>query len=152
MAPTNMIKALDPLEFRFTDPDDAGKFGDGWFVYSEADIMRKPARELIELEVAMGLAIVSVMNGMRQGSVIGDTAATWIAVREVDPARAGEFDAFNPITMAIEWRAAEGKAPAAEAASTPEPQDSGLPVAGHQPDTTSGRTDTVVLQVLPISG
>lgn len=151
MAPTNMIKALPPIEFRFTDPDDAGKFGDGWFVYSETDIMRKPARELIELEVAMGLAIVSVMNGMRQGSVIGDTAAAWIGVRETDLARAGEFDAFNPITMAIEWRDPPGKAPAARPAATPEPPELSLPEIGPRHDTTSAQTDTVILQSLPIA-
>jgi hypothetical protein len=151
MALPNAERALGPMEFRFTDPDDIGKFGEGWFIFSEGDLLRKPARELIELETELGMPIVHLMNGFRAGTVLGDTAAAWYGVRAMDPARAGEFDAFNPISMMIEWRAAPGKSEAAPAA-TPEPLGSDSPIAGASPNTNSETPATVVLQTLPIVG
>jgi hypothetical protein len=139
-------RALPPMEFRFTDADDIGKYGDGWFTFDEGYWLRRPARELIELETELGTPLIYVLNGSRSSTAFGDTAAAWLGVRITDPARAGEFDSFNPLVMTIEWRKAEGKAPAAPAA-TPE-----LPVAGRSPSTTSETPATVVLQNLPIAG
>lgn len=138
--------ALGPLEFQFQDPDDQAKFGDRWYRYSELDVMRLPARKLIELEARMGLTVVDVMNGMRASTALGDTAAAWIGVRLVDPDLAGSFNEFNPLTFMIRWRKAEvGKAPAATPDTPPPPADS----------TTSEAESpgpTVTLQTLPVTG
>jgi hypothetical protein len=145
---TALFRALPPADFRFTDPGDQGKFGDRWFTYDEAAWLRLPARELIMLEADLGMTLVSAMNGFRMSSVLGDTAVTWLGVRALDPALAGEFDAYNPITMAIEWRAhvePEGK----DEPATDGPVDSGTPVAGSLPPTISGQTDTVALPIWP---
>lgn len=146
-----LSRALPPADFRFTDPDDVGKFGDRWFTYDEAAHLRLPAHELIVLEADLGMTMVSAMNGFRMSSALGDTVVTWLGVRAADLALAGEFDAFNPITMAVEWRAhvpePEGKAEPA----TLGPVDSGIPVAGHQPPTILETTDTVVLQSMPLA-
>lgn len=154
MPRTSLQKALPPIEFRFTEPEDIGKYGDGWFTYDEASILRLPARQLIELESELNMPVTAVMNGFRQSSVLGDTAVAWLAVRATDPARAGEFDQFNPITMAIEWRDATGKPePVAEAGQedTPMPVESPSPTASGSLITTSAPTATVVLPSLPVA-
>lgn len=146
------IKALAPVEFRFTEPEDVAAYGDQWYRYAEADLIRTPARQLIELEAELQMPLVDVMNGMRMHTALGDLAAAWLGVRAVDPKLAGPFDDFNPMALAITWRPsqAEGKEPAAPAAQdTPPPPD-----AGSQPETpsepvTSETTDSVVLPVSP---
>jgi hypothetical protein len=152
-------QALDPVEFQFGELDQL-TYGNGWYRYAEADLIRLPARTLIELEGALGMPIVDVMNGMRMSTVLGDTAAAWLGVREVDPKLAGPFDQFNPITMLIKWRKAvdEGKDqgatavdPTQSAPATPEPGADGSPIAGQSHQGTSGQPDTVILQTLPIA-
>ena len=135
--------ALGDLEFQFQDPADQAKYGDRWFRYSELDIMRLPARKLIELEARMGLTIAEVMNGVRASTALGDTAAAWVAIRLVDPDLAGQFDDFNPLTFMIKWEKASGKAPAAESIpATPQPPAEPKPDAKDAP---------IVLDALPIS-
>jgi hypothetical protein len=161
MSKPNALRAMDPLEFRFTDPQDVATYGDGWYVYDEAAFLRLRARDLIEIEGTLGMSLVAVMNGMRASTTLGDTAAAWLALRAAGKTKvAGDFDDFNPVTNLIEWREAEGKAEAPEATEpepVPEqqdmqpPQDPDFPMAGHYPSTTSDPTDTVVLQNLPIA-
>lgn len=156
---TNALRALDPLEFRFTDPLDVERYGSGWYVYDESYWLRKRARDLIELEGELGTSLTAVMNGMRSSTTLGDTAAAWLSIKKVNPQLAGEFDDFNPITNLIEWRAQE-KAPAAEAAPmdpAPAPElpgmpprpDPDLPMAGPWRNTISAPMDTVTLPNLP---
>jgi hypothetical protein len=148
------LKALDPIWFRFTDPEDAGKYGDRWWKYDEGSILRMRAREQIALETEMGMTLVAVMNGFRASSVLGDTAVSWLAVHQVDPARAGDFDDFNPITMMIQWTSSDpepgpkGDVPA----GTPRPEESDSPTADGQPNMISEMPDTVALPVMPIAG
>lgn len=148
------LKALDPIWFRFTDPEDAGKYGDRWWKYDEATILRKRARDQIALETEMGMTLVAVMNGFRASSVLGDAAVAWLAIYQVDPARAGDFEDFNPITMMIEWTSTDPEpGPKDDApAGSPAPEASPSPMAGGQQSTTSERPDTVVLPVMPIVG
>lgn len=137
---TDRVKtALPPLEFQFTNPADVAKYGDRWYRYSEADIIRRPARELMSLESQTGIPMIDMMNGVRISSVAAELAATWIAVRDVDPVLAGEFDGYNPVVMAALWRSAvdEGKDSSESVESGPE---------------TSAPTDTVTLQTLPVAG
>lgn len=133
-------QALGPVMFRFTDPQDVELYGDRWFRYDESEIIRMRARDLIALEVQMGTAMVNVMNGARAHSTLGDLGAAWLGVRAADPNLAGEFEKFNPVTLAITWanpdEVDEGKAPEPEtdSAST----------------TISVPADTVTLPTLPI--
>jgi hypothetical protein len=152
-------KITRPIEFRFTEPTDVAAYGDGWYRYAEGDLVRKSARELIELEGLLGMPILDVMNGMRMSTILGDTACAWLGVRAVDEKLAGSFDNFNPITLLIEWRPeAAGKAEAGtaeeatpDAPATPEPQDSDYPVLVPSQPQTSENTRTVVLPILPIT-
>jgi hypothetical protein len=153
-------KALNPVEFRFSDPADVEKYGDRWFRYSELEIMRLPARELIELEGMLGMPIPDMMNGMRMSSILGDTAGAWLGVRAVDEKLAGDFDSFNPITMLIEWRPAvdEGKdqaptesATAPDAPATPPVEGIGFLEASPSKAETSETPPTVTLSTLPIT-
>ncbi len=153
-------RALAPLQFRFVHDKDVQKYGPDWFRYSEADFIRRPARELIELEGELGMPIVDVMNGVRAGSALGDTAGAWLGVRETDPDLAGPFDEFNPVTMMIEWRGSQADVDTGKGEGTTEPDPPpatpelaadgypGLRVPGYA---TSGPRDTHVLQTSPIA-
>jgi hypothetical protein len=160
MSKPNALRALDPLEFRFTDPEDVAKYGDRWYPYDEGRYLRLRAREQIALEGSLGMPLVSVMNGFRSSTGLGETACAWLGVRSVNPVLAGDFDDFNPLTNMIEWRdALEGKAepaaegtqpePAPELPVMPPPADPDSPMAGRSPYMTSAPMDTVVLPNLP---
>lgn len=162
----NALRALDRMEFRFTDPEDIAKYGDGWWVYDESHWLRLRARDLIDLEAKMGISLASMMNGFRASSTLGDTAAAWLGLYRENSKMAGEFDEFNPVTNLIEWRIQE-KVPAAPAATTevmdqaepatlpaPDP-DSPMPSAlpaGPSRNMNSVPTDTVALSNLPEVG
>jgi hypothetical protein len=136
-------RALGPVMFRFTDPEDVELYGDRWYRYAEEDVIRLRARALIELEIQLGMPVVNIMNGARMHSTLGDLGAAWLGVRAHDPELAGPFEKFNPLTLAITWanpadvdEVDEGKE---------EPEDSGpMP-------TISAQMDTVTLPTLPIA-
>jgi hypothetical protein len=153
MATPNALKALGPCWFRFTDPEDAGKYGGRWYKYDESAILRRRADFLIALETDLGMPVVGVMNGFRASTVLGDTAVAWIGVREVDPARAGDFDDFTPVTMLIEWsKTAPGPGPKDGGLDgLPDPAASPSPTASNSESTNSGQTATVVLSSMPIA-
>lgn len=147
--------AMGPVECRFTDPQDVDKYGDNWYRYSEEDLIRKPARELIVLERQLGMPIADVMNGMRMSTVLGDTAAAWLAVRAVDAERAGEFREFNPLTMLILWRDAEvavdeGK-DQADGQDRPNSPESPLPPSERLLLPMDGPAHSVVLPISPVT-
>jgi hypothetical protein len=154
MGKPTALRALPRIWFRFTDQEDQGKYGDGWFCYDESTILRQRAREQIALEAVLGMPLVAVMNGFRQDTILGDTAAAWLAVRAIDPARAGDFDEFNPITTLIEW-SGDDPAPAGkdEAPSEPTPASEVLLLPMSVPSETmiSEKTATVTLQTSPIA-
>lgn len=114
---TTKDSLIAPMEFRFTEQRDTEKYGNGWRLYDELAIVTTPARALLPLELEMGISISTIMQGMREDSVLGDTGAAWLALR-----MAGEavpWDTFDPCIMLAEWRqASEGKAPAEESAPT----------------------------------
>jgi hypothetical protein len=153
MGSANAIRALGPVWFRFTDEEDIGKYGEGWFKYDEGALLRSRARDLIALETDLGLPLVAVLNGFRDSTVLGDTAVAWIGVRLTDLSRAGDFDSFNPTTMAIEWSKTEpeplGKDEGPE--TMPEPPDSDSLTPGPSESMTSVPTDTVALQAMPVA-
>lgn len=91
------------MRFKFTEPADVQAYGDGWWIYDEAAIVRRPARELVRLETEIGMVLSAIMNGMRDDSVMGTLAGTWIAIRLADPDIAGPFDAYSPIVMLTDW-------------------------------------------------
>lgn len=153
MKQPNALRALPPAWFRFTDEDDKGKFGDGWFKYDEGQILRLPARSLIELEAELGMPMVAVMNGFRDSTALGELAILWLGVRSTDPARAGDFDNFNPIIGMVQYTAddpePEGKSESS--VSTPERPDSETSLTPTPLlNTNSEKTGTVVLVTMPI--
>lgn len=152
-------EALPAVEFQFTDPDDVAKYGDGWYRFSERDLIRRRARDLIQLEAELGMPIIDAMNGGRASTALGDLACTWIGVRDVDPKLAGPFDEYNPLVMQVAWRRAvdEGKAedrtePAETETVTPEPAAEASPRPAASGPATSDPMDTVALQTLPVAG
>jgi hypothetical protein len=77
----NQRQLLVPYRFRFTDDADIKLYGDEWFVYHEAEIVRLPSRTLVAYEMATGLPLPDIMNGIRANSVLGNLAASWVALR-----------------------------------------------------------------------
>lgn len=142
MARANALKAMDPVWFRFTDEDDKGKYGSQWILYDEPALLRKRARDLIEIEDAIGVPVVGAINSFRNKGTLGDLALTWIALHQVDPARAGGFDEYNPLTHMIEWTTVDPSPGKDEG-----PQDPALT----SESMNSAPTDTVVLPTMPIS-
>lgn len=138
MREPNAAKALDPIWMRFTDPDDAGKYGDRWYVYDESAIMRMRARAQMEIEGELGFPLASMMNGLRHSTALGELAATWLAVRAIDLARAGDFDDFNPLLSMVQWSVVD-----------PAPKDDTAPVEKPSPSMTSVPTDSVALENMP---
>ena len=137
---TIVDRALKPVWFRFTSADDQGKYGEGWFRYSEAEIISAPARDLIALERELGMTIHAMMNNFRSDSTLGDLAVSWLGVRSVDPARAGEFDSFNPMTNMIDWTAED-----------PDPKEPEMPVVGSTPTAISPSPLIVDLETWPVA-
>lgn len=155
MARANALRALPKTWFRFTDEEDQGKYGDRWYCYDESALMRSRGRELVELENELGMPLVAAMNGFRASTTLGDLAVTWIGIRSVDSARAGEFDEYNPLVHMIEWTPVN---PDPEAGPkdlnpelTPGPPESNSPTRTDSSNMTSETTDTVVLQTLPVA-
>jgi len=91
------------MRFRFTEPADVEAYGDRWWIYDEAVIVRLPARELIRLEAEIDMAMPVVMNQMREDLTMGTLAATWLAIRLEDPDLAGRFDDYSPVVLLTEW-------------------------------------------------
>jgi hypothetical protein len=138
---TTRDSLIEPLQVRFTEPEDIEKYGADWYVYDELMFVTKPARELIPLEMEIGAPLATVMDGVRESSVFGDTAAAWLAMRAAG--QAVPFAEFNPIIMLAQWRkmpkGEPGKAPAEDSA----PADSAPTSTG------TPATDVVTLPTSP---
>jgi hypothetical protein len=121
-----------PYRFRFTEPEDVKQYGDGWFVYDEARVVRLPARSLARYEARIGMPIAQVIDGFRQDSVMGRLAATWLALHMHDPDLAGDFDQYSPVVLLMRFEPvpdgelpAESREAAAPLDSTPDGSPSG---------------------------
>lgn len=132
---SNASDALPDLEFRFTHPDDVGKYGDGWISYSERQIMLMPVRQLIQVEDTIDMSIVDMMNGSRNATSAGTLAATWLGLLLEDPAVAGEYASYEVHVHHIDWRAAVPKGP----------EVSGSETSGQEPSASGPSSSVVVL-------
>lgn len=154
----NRDALLKPLQVRFTEPADADAYGSDWWTYDELALVTMPARDLIPLEAELGITLVDMMSGVRASSVVGDTAAAWIAIR-----MAGQplpFDKFSPAIMLAEWRSKpeEVETPKEDGAvSLPTPEDLATDTPEFletAPDPTpiysvTAPADSVVLPIMP---
>jgi hypothetical protein len=128
-------QALRPLQVRFTEPADVEEYGDGWFTYDELAILTTSARELIEIEQQIGVALPRVLDSIRAEQVFGDLASAWIAVRA--SGNPVPFDRFSPMIMLADWRIRPDD-------ETESPGKSSPPGTGG-----SGQPDTVSLPIMP---
>lgn len=120
---------IGPMEVRFTEPADVEKYGADWYTYDELAIVTRPARELVALEMELGVPLASVLDGFRASTVLGDLAAAWLAYRAAGNAL--PFAEFNPAIMLAEWRKVDlGKEPSSPPVSdTPAPDVVRLPTS-----------------------
>lgn len=147
MSRPNALKALPPIWFRFTDEQDKKTYGDRWYVYDESELMLTRTQALVLIEDELGMPLPEAMNAFRASSVRGDASASWLGVRRVDRAMAGDFDEFDVITNMIEWTSVD-PAPKDEPAEALPDVPPDLP----SESTTSAPTDTVVLPAMPVVG
>lgn len=94
------MQLLPPLRFRLHE-DDHEQYGADWYLYDEAAIMRLPVGELRDIERAVGMSLIEVMNRGRQGFVDGTLAQMWVArhlAGVVEP-----FADFAPLVMLADW-------------------------------------------------
>jgi len=156
----NKSALLQPLQVRFTEPADVERYGSDWYTYNELVLVTTPARDLVRLEAELGMTLVDMMRGVRESSVLGDTAAAWVAMRQ-----AGSdipFESFSPAIMLAEWRTAPAveapKEPESVSLPTPEDLDTEAPeFLETAPDPTPISSDTapaatVVLPIMPVAG
>lgn len=116
------------LQFRFTDEQDVAAYGDGWWVWDEADLARIRGRELIALEEEIDIPLYRVMRDLRTGSTLAGMAAIWIAMKRAG-GPAGAWADFNPAVSLVTWEAApeaplasgEAPAPDSDSSTTPLP-------------------------------
>lgn len=107
-----------PMRFRF-HPDDHERYGSDWVVYDEAALTRLPWRELVEIELQIGMGVSVMMRRARRGFTDADAAAMWIARRlaGVDE----PFDDFAPMVLLADWAempAGDGDPPALSSSSS----------------------------------
>jgi len=118
---------LKAWRFRFTEPVDQEKYGDGWFLWDEAAAIRLPARQLIELEGEIGIRMARVIDLARVSATVGDLAAAWLAVRAADPELAGTYADFNPLIAFTDWELAPVEEPETAAPLDPTPAPDSAP-------------------------
>lgn len=101
------MHVLKPLRVRLTDPDDVARYGDRWWVYDEAAIMRLGADELIAIEREIyPTKLRAAMDDSRENGILGDLIAVWVAIRmAADPNwPAPKFADFKPLILLAEWQ------------------------------------------------
>jgi hypothetical protein len=123
----NERQLLKPYQVQFAE-EDREQYGDGWYVYDETKIIRLPVGVLVAYEQEIGAPLTQVMQGMRDGTVFGNLAAAWLAMRMSGASdKAGPFEQFSPLIMLANWQLVpeddQGKDSPAEPA-LPSPQES----------------------------
>lgn len=109
---------LPALRFRFTDPADAKVYGpaDGeWWVYDEAAITAMSFDQLqrVEAQLPAGVTLIEVMQGLREETVLGYHAGSWLAIHLADPDTSGAYPEYAPKDLLIQWeRVPEAEEPA----------------------------------------
>lgn len=94
---------LPPLKVRLAK-EDHDTYGDAWYVYDEAKIIRLPVGDLQEIERAIGMSIPTMFARHREGYIDGVLGQIWVARRMsgiIEP-----FDDFTPLALCVEWEAA----------------------------------------------
>lgn len=78
------MRLLPTVRLRLGEPD-WERYGDQWWTYDEAALVRLPVQELIaiegELRRELGLTLQGAMLGYRQGAIDGTLALLWVARR-----------------------------------------------------------------------
>lgn len=94
---------LPPLKVRLAK-EDHDTYGDSWYVYDEAKIIRLPVGELRDIEQAIGMSIPTMFHRHREGYIDGILGQIWLARRMsgiTEP-----LDDFAPLALCVEWEAA----------------------------------------------
>ena len=107
------MKLWPPLRFRFHE-DDRERYGDDWYVYDEAALLRIPAPELVEIEQTVGMSVPTMLMRARQNFTDANLAATWVARRLAGVKE--PFAKYQPLVLLIDWEKVPRPKPAGKAA------------------------------------
>lgn len=115
-----------PRRWRFTDVDDIAAYGDRWWIWNPAAVSRLPARQLIEIEEAIGIPWLAVLEQQQGRTTLGALAALWISMHQAGTTVA--WDEFSPLVFTTEWEEVpaeppldSGAAPTPDSSSSPAP-------------------------------
>jgi len=85
--------------------DDHERYGDAWCVYDESALSRVPARQLIEIEAAIGMSIPAMLSRLRDPESPRHTeanlAVTWVARRLAGITE--PYAEYEPMVLLIDW-------------------------------------------------
>lgn len=98
---------LAPWRIRLTDPADIERYGDRWWTFDEAVVLRLPVDELVAIEREIyPTKLRAALDDNREGGILGELIALWIAMRiAADPDRpAPKYADFKPLIMHAEWQ------------------------------------------------
>jgi hypothetical protein len=89
------------LRFRFTDEQDVAAYGDGWWVWDEANLTRLRGRELVALEDLLDMPLLRLRQLRQMGSTLGAMAAMWVSMHLAGTKVA--WADFNPMVNMAVW-------------------------------------------------
>jgi len=99
------MRILVPWRVRMTEPDDVARYGDRWWTYDEAAILRLPFSELLAIEAEIPVKLKAAIDDNRVSGVMGEMVAVWVAMRmAADPDwPTPPFAEFTPLIFTCEW-------------------------------------------------
>ena len=99
------MRVQAPWRIRLTQTDDIALYGDRWWVYDEAAILRLSFAELLAIEAEIPVKLKVAIDDCRESGVMGEMVALWVAMRmAADPTwPAPPFAEFTPMIFTCDW-------------------------------------------------
>lgn len=118
--------AYVPMRWKFTAKDDVEAYGERWWVFDPAALVRLKARELMQIEETIGMPIVVMLEKLDARTTLGQLAAVWVSMRMAG--HSVEWASFDPTVYLTVWEEVPAEAPldsgpdpAPDGNSSPEP-------------------------------
>ncbi|HEY0643870.1 MAG TPA: hypothetical protein VGD39_10660 [Nocardioides sp.] len=109
------MELLAPRRFQL-HPDDHETYGDAWYTYDEAAIVRLPVGEQRDIERQTGMSLLQMFTRGRNAFIDGLTAQMWVARRMAGVTE--PFDGFSPIVLLSTWEEGGDADPPADSPSS----------------------------------
>lgn len=115
-----------PMRWKFTAADDVAEYGDRWWTFDGQALLRRKARELMQIEETIGMPIADLLEKLDERTTLGMLGALWLSMHSAGhPVAWAEFDPTVYLTVWEEVPAEtpldSGQDPEPAASSSPEP-------------------------------